>query len=311
MKLFPKMELAVKAMALCCPDKKDDGDKTIHDDINKSPIARSEVFNETWMLRLTLALIHDCVEGFEDSTLARIHKAVTKRWISEGGLEPAFEEEGTTWTDAILGDVRLRGESAANNEKAKTEVNKRKIELADISNNNASVVIVEAKMGSELASGITHADDYNQAARNIACLATLLMKTLPNKNAGEALAKNSAFYVFAPKSKIMEWIKSEENPKDPNTMIKHAWETINKQKDARDRDGKRGGKNQARTPNVDDIGELEPLVNSIISNSKVISWEEIIESMQKADTTGACETLKWFYEETCAEYGIEPSWSKT
>ena len=300
MKLFPKMELAVKAMALCCPDKKDDGDKTIHDNSNKSPIARSEVFNETWMLRLTLALIHDYAKGFKKNPLLDlIQKAVQRRWVSEGGLEPAFKKEGTTWTDAILGDVRLRGESAANNEKAKAEVNKRKIELADISNNNASVVIVEAKMGSELASGITNADDYNQAARNIACLATLLMKTLPNKDDSKALAEKSAFYVFAPKSKIDEWKDSE---KDPNAMIKKAWSTISNQKRTLKRTAKEEEKN---------IEELKEFVTPIVNNSIAISWEEIIESMQKADTTGACETLKWFYKETCAEYGIKPSWSKT
>ena len=303
MKLFPKMELAVKAMALCCSDKEDEK--------NKSPIARSEVFNETWMLRLTLALIHDYKNGDGEfctlsddhdnktkKALKRIRAAVTKRWISEGGLEPAFEEEGTTWTDAILGDVRLRGESADDNEKAKTESNKRKIELAGISNNNASVVIVEAKMGSELASGITHADDYNQAARNIACLATLLMKKSPNKDDSEALAKNSAFYVFAPKSKIDEWKDSE---KDPNAMIETAWSTISNQKRTLKRTAREEEKN---------IEDLKEFVTPIVNNSIAISWEEVIESM-KADTTGACETSKWFYEETCAEYDIKPSWSKT
>lgn len=288
MKLFPRMELAVKALALCC-ENKDDG-KTRCGDAEKSPIARSEVFNETWMLRLTLAAIHDYGEGFchldskKNDALKRIQEAVQKRWISEGGLVPAFEKEGATWTDAILGNVRLKGESGDNNKKKDTASNKRKVEFADTPNNKPSVIIVEAKMGSPLDKSVTNSPDYNQVARNIACLARLLNEG--NKNA-ETSAKKSAFIVFAPETKIKEW-KDSEN--DPDTMIEKAWTTINRQKDD-------------RTPRMN-IDELNHLVKSIRDNSKVISWEDIIQSM-KNDKSGACEILKWFYVQTCKEYNIK------
>ena len=306
MKLFPRMELAVKALALCC-ENKDDG-KTRCGDAEKSPIARSEVFNETWMLRLTLAAIHDYGEGFchldgkKNDALKRIQEAVQKRWISEGGLEPAFEKEGTTWTDAILGNVRLKGESGDNNKKKDTASNKRKVEFADTPNNKPSVIIVEAKMGSPLDKSVTNSTDYDQAARNIACLAKLLNEGTKN---AKALAVESAFIVFAPETKIEEW-EADNNKADnnPHTMIRNAWSTIEKQQEERKRDSKRGGIINARESAVERIGDLESLVQSICHNSNVISWEDIIQSM-KNDKSGACEILKWFYVKTCKEYGIK------
>lgn len=283
MKLFPKMELAVKAMALCCPDKNDDGNKTIHDDSNKSPIARSEVFNETWMLRLTLALIHDCVEGFEDSTLARIHKAVTKRWISEGGLAPTLKNEGPTWTDAIIGDVSIETDK----EMEDISGNKRGVKLAHDSK-DCGVIVIEAKIGSKLARKTTHHSGYNQAARNIACLAQLIM------DESDSYKTKCAFIVLGPREKAKSW-----EGKVPNQdLLDGADEIIQK--------------THCEKPTQYDKNDQNKVLETAgLIVKRVISWEEIIESMQKADTTGACETLKWFYEETCAEYGIKPSWSKT
>ena len=300
MKLFPRMELAVKAMALCC-ENEDDG-KASCGDVEKSPIARSEVFNETWMLRLALALIHDYdKESFQlpddkKTALERIQKSVKKRWLSEGGLEPAFVKEGTTWTDAILGNIRLKGESSENN-KSDTASSKRKIELAD---DYSGVVIVEAKMGSPLDKSVTNSTDYDQAARNIACLAKLLNEGTKN---AKALAAESAFIVFAPETKIEEW-EADNNKADnnPHTMIRNAWSTIENQKEKRD--NKRGGIIPARAPTVEKIDDLRLLVKSICDNSNVISWEDIIRSM-KNDQSGACEIVKWFYVKTCKEYGIK------
>lgn len=283
MKLFPKMELAVKAMALCCPDKKDDGDKTIHDNSNKSPIARSEVFNETWMLRLTLALIHDYAEDFEDSTLACIHKAVTKRWISEGGLAPTLKNEGPTWTDAIIGDVSIETDM----EMEDISGNKRGVKLAHDSK-DCGVIVIEAKIGSKLARKTTHHSGYNQAARNIACLAQLIM------DESDSYKTKCAFIVLGPREKAKSWEGMVPNQK----LLDKAYDKIQE---------KHNEKNIRY--NINDQDKVLKTVKPIVK--KVIAWEEIIESMQEADTTGACKTLKWFYEETCAEYDIKPSWSKT
>lgn len=68
------------------------------------------------------------------------------RWISEGGLEPAFKNEGTTWTDAILGDVEIK------------QGKKRGVGIVD-AKMPVGVVIVEAKLGSELADGVTNSKE--------------------------------------------------------------------------------------------------------------------------------------------------------
>ena len=285
MKLFPKMELAVKAMALCC-ENKDDG-KTRCGDAEKSPIARSEVFNETWMLRLTLALIHDYddnkyfrplpndADGKKTEALARIRTAVKRRWISEGGLTAAFENEGATWADAIVGNIKLDDSEAKP---------KRGVAIDIDESSSKSIVVIEAKMNSALASGITHARDYNQAARNIACLAMLTQKD-------SALAEKSAFIIFAPAKKLEKWNKA------PQEMIKNTWETIEKQY-----------KEHGRTLQAEE-SHMKSAVDHIVKNSMAISWEEVIQSMAN-DQNESCEILKWFYEQTCNEYGIKPLWNK-
>ena len=258
-KLFPNFMAAVNALKECCGKN-----------VETPPIARSEVYNETWMLRLTLALIHDSdLKENAPNALRLVKSAIMHNWISEGGLEPAFEREGTTWTDAILGDVKIGDNS------------KRGIVLAPISD---GVVIVEAKIGSELASGITNSSNYNQAARNIACLA----KRIEGK--GNAYYKKCAFLVFAPEVELKEWEKSSV-PKP----IETAREVIADQE-------KESPQHPKRTHKWNDNTGFWGAVDSIIENSVALSWENVINSIQ-------CETninyLRDFYAATCKLYGIE------
>lgn len=139
-------------------------------------------------------------------------------------------------------------------------------------------------MNSALASGITHALDYNQAAWNIACLAMLTQKD-------SALAEKSAFIIFAPAKKLEKWNKT------PQEMIKNTWETIEKQY-----------KEHGRTLQAEE-SYMKSAVDYIVKNSMAISREEVIQSMAN-DQNGSCEILKWFYEQTCNEYGIKPLWNK-
>ena len=269
-KLFPPTKLAVEAMALCC------------NDIDKSPVAPSEVYNETWMLRMMLSFIHDYGDSDridnQCKELSCIARAVRRNWISEGGLSPVFDKEGPTWADAILGNIKLdkQGET------------KRGV-IIDCANDKDGVVVIEAKMNSALASGITHASDYNQVVRNIACLAQLVM--------GKELAKNSAFFVFAPQRKINVWTNDWKlGPKylcgESEECSGMVWEVI---------------KNQIQTRNIkepsvyDKFEDFGRTVKNIIANSKLISWESIIQSFNCEER----EFLKRFYVKTCGEYKIE------
>ena len=295
-KLFPKMEIVVKAIALCCND---DG---------KSPVARSEVYNETWMLRLALAFIHDNVHENGDNNinassekvkdaLKRIAKAVKRRWISEGGLKSVFDMEGPTWTDAILGNVQLDKQGDT----------KRGVVIDNDNDKDMGVVVIEAKMSSALASGITHASDYNQVVRNVACLAQLVME--------KDFSADSAFFVFAPRNLIDDWKKGSLGPKyllgtleDCKSMI---WDVIEKQSINRDKNaGRSKGSDPARGLKYINLDKFEKdfkkAVENIVTNSMVIAWEEIIQSFDCPE----CEALKHFYEKTCGEYGLKANWQK-
>ncbi len=310
-KLFPKMELAVKALALCCPDKKENCGKLECDGNNKSPIARSEVFNETWMLRLTLALIHDyegkfSLSGDKKIALDRIRVAVQKRWISEGGLEAAFKNEGTTWTDAILGDVRLRGESANYDEKAETDGNKRKVELAGTTGKNAGVVIVEAKMGSLLDKSVTNSKDYDQVARSIACLAKLLLKN----NNDAAYLENSAVVVFMPDPErcldLLPELDDDQKERMRKALEKRmvvAKEFFDKAKKTikiQTEDNRKDAKGNSIKPRVYDIvkeklEEFDDNVEKIAqkSMSMILTWDEIIDAI--TDESENKKELRFFY----------------
>ena len=267
--LFPKVCNAVRAMAECCTK-------------SGTPVAKSEVYNETWLLRMVLACIHDCTEeAFVTQnkkigdTLKKIHKAVRQQWISEGGLEPAFRQEGTTWTDAILGNVKISGD------------NKRGVKY-EMRDDSTGVIIVEAKMGSELSSGITNSPDYNQAARNIACLAKLLIE----QNASPAVISESAFVVLAPRSKLEEWEKDENSPQQ---LINGAWKTI---------------KDQTRTRNVncDFDTTFKSMVENIKDNSIALSWDDVIDAIQPNDTNlfsgFPISYLRDFYKIACSEINV-------
>ena len=230
-KLFPYMFDAVRVLEKCCGTASSDSESSAF----RFPIAKSEVYNETWLLRLVLAFIHDlefnCVPQDKNETVfLHIRNAVKSQWISEGGLSPVFELEGATWTDAILGNVELSCLKSDRHSKSDKKT-KRAIKLSD--QDDVGVVIIEAKVGSDLDTGVTHADDYNQVARNIACLARLVMDK-------KGMASKSAFVVFAPKSKIEGW--SEEK-----NWIDTAPKIIEDQKNERESKEKGVGKNKPRS----------------------------------------------------------------
>ena len=306
MKLFPRMELAVKAMALCCENEEDG--KARCGDVEKSPIARSEVFNETWMLRLTLAALHDYGEGFchldgkKNDALKRIQEAVRKRWISEGGLEPAFEKEGTTWTDAILGDVRLSGETATDNKIKKTDGSKRKVELSNTSDKNPGVVVVEAKMGSPLDKSVTNSKEYDQVARNIASLAKLLLKA----NNYRAYMENSGFVVFMPDPEKCLNRLPELGP----DKKKRLGDMLTERKNAAQCffDGVKDkimNEKKRRAHAFNNKEKEEPLFEEIVEkiardpNSEILTWDEIIDAI--AEENENKETLENFYIQALKE----------
>lgn len=292
-RMFPKFWEAVEAIAKCC-------------DKEKPILARSEVYNETWMLRLMLARIYDFDGDFEivepkKKALIMIRNAVRRNWISEGGLSPAFEKEGTTWTDAILGDVELREYDDGDGDKRKVGFKPKR--GGDC---NPCVVIVEAKMGSTLSRSVTNSADYDQAARNIACLSKLFLGVPTQKVDG-------AFFVFMPKD-------SEDSKKteEAQELISKASDTIIKQLKKRTAGtGKNKEKEILGRSYVKDIEGKDALFREIVEGiikqgandkpiSMVLTWDEILTAMNNGEdyTSGIIndtQKLRIFYEESLKE----------
>lgn len=127
-------------------------------DTTQPNVNPTEIYNEGWMTRL---LVYYSIQ--EKSVINGIDFGKIKNWTSEALISSPFIEgqnkklrEGYTHADMAIGDFDVdyikRGEIGIG-DKAKL------------------FGIIEAKMGSNLSKGTKHAPDYNQASRNLACIA--------------------------------------------------------------------------------------------------------------------------------------------
>lgn len=151
-----------------------------------SVLPPTELFNEGWMLRLVLDWL-DRNRQVEHPLSFRSGA----RWYSEALLPSRFlpqtrgdsRAESFTHADGILGhfDVAsgLRGDARL---------------LSDAK----QFVITEAKFGSGLSAGTKNAPAYDQAARNVACMAYML----DIKGIDPSTVDRLAFYVVAPDAQV-------------------------------------------------------------------------------------------------------------
>ena len=146
-------------------------------DSEKPNLNPTEVYNEGWMTRL---LVHESIK--EKIKLKDIDFKSISYWTSEALISSPFLKadpfrEGYTHADMALGDF-----SVDFNKRGEIIVSKR----AEIFG------IIEAKMGSNLSQGTKHFENYNQASRNLACIAF---------NTCDSNCE-IFFYVVAPENKI-------------------------------------------------------------------------------------------------------------
>ena len=114
-------------------------------------------------------------------------------WYSEALLGSRFKPrrrgdssgEGFTHADGVIGHFRLRPGGRGD------------IELLP---GARQLTVIEAKMASGLSAGTKHAPDFNQAARNVACIAHLLTKA----GADSATVMDCGFVLLAPAARIAE-----------------------------------------------------------------------------------------------------------
>ena len=141
------------------------------------------IYNEGWMTRL---FVYYSIK--EKLTVNNIDFSKLSNWCSEAVITGPFKPrrkgdnlgEGLTHADMTLGDFNVNFEENG-------EVNLQ--EDAEIFG------IIEAKMGSNLTKGIKNAPNYNQASRNLACIANETLDTASCK---------IFFGVVAPEKKIID-----------------------------------------------------------------------------------------------------------
>jgi len=158
----------------------------------------TDLYNEGWMLRLV-------IDWFSRNPQVECDIQFLKgsRWYSEALLPSAFsarqrgDKLAESWThaDGVIGHFEI-GKNAD----------------GDLTLNEGAtqLVVTEAKMFSKLSAGVTNAKYYNQAARNVACIAEIVSRA----GIAPALFEDIAFYVVAPRTRIDEGVFSTEMTKD-------------------------------------------------------------------------------------------------
>ena len=119
----------------------------------------TQIYNEGWMTRLLVKFSIEDKLKFKGIDFSSI-----RHWCSEALISSPFLPrerkdhlaEGHTHADMAIGDFEV-------NFKCNSEIT--------LKNNSNLFGIVEAKMGSNLSKGTTHAKNYNQASRSLACIA--------------------------------------------------------------------------------------------------------------------------------------------
>jgi hypothetical protein len=135
------------------------------------------LYNEGWMVRL---LVEYSIK--ENITIEEINFGSINNWTSEALISSPFVNapelrEGYTHADIAIGDFSIDYEKRG--------------ELT-ISDNAKIFGVIEAKMKSNLSKGTSNFTEYNQASRNVTCIA----KTLLGNNC------KSYFIIVAPEAMI-------------------------------------------------------------------------------------------------------------
>ncbi len=143
-------------------------------------------FNEGWLLRVVL-------DWFARRTGDghRLDFALRAEWFSEALLPSQFLAgrrsdnlaEGYTHADGVIGHVAIGRDALAN---------------AMLASDASQFVVTEAKLFSPLSPGVTHARFFDQAARNVACMAQVLQIADRRPGAFSSLG----FFVLAPEKQI-------------------------------------------------------------------------------------------------------------
>jgi hypothetical protein len=193
------------------------------------------------------------------------------RWFSEARLRTRFYSRGRsdkkgeppTHADGVVGHF-----SFATNRKASLELN----------SDGSQFVVLEGKIFSQLRKHVKNAQEYNQAARTIGCMA----ESLSHCGKPPEQWKSLGFYLFAPKSQIDRGVFD-------NAMQKES---------IRDVIRRRINSYQCGEPSGMQAWErlwFDPLLARL--ESRCVSWEETIEKVKGYDSEVGSQ-IEEFYHRT-------------
>ncbi|PWB53902.1 MAG: hypothetical protein C3F13_08330 [Anaerolineales bacterium] len=225
------------------------------------------IFNEGWLLRLVLDWYSRNYNM--DQPLLLQPKST---WFSEALLPSPFRPryrgdtraEARTHADGILGHISIGGSAKAD-----------AMLLADAT----QLIVLEAKIYSPLSGGTRNAPNYNQAARNVACITELLQRA----NRPPSIMTSLAFLVVAPEKQTNAGIFTQMLNKD---AIKKAV--------------------QARAKSFsNELGDwvdiwFSPTIEII--HIEAVSWESLIGYIETIDRR-SYQSLTMFYHRCLAHNG--------
>jgi hypothetical protein len=232
----------------------------------KAPNFRpTEIYQESWLIKLVLHQASTLKD--EDLFLGFLPK---RTWYSESQLPTAFKarfrgdplSESRTNADGAIGQIRIGS-------KAKVD-----LELAF---GAKQFSVIEAKVGSLLSSGTSNSRYFDQAARNIACMAEVIARAGNDPSSLDRLD----FIVLAPKYSIEAGTFSKEmNRGSIRSKVQR-------------RVTEYGGE-------LDDwySKHFEPTLDALRLHS--LSWESVIEWIREEKPEPAEKLLKFY--ELCLEF---------
>lgn len=230
------------------------------------------LYNEGWLLRLILLWLSDKnIDNFQLNFLEN------SRWHSEALLPTPFLAtkrgdilaESHTHCDGVIGNFEIGGSG-------KSDLNLLK--------NCKQFIITEAKIYSKLSAGTKNASGYNQAARTLACMSFIILKSGTNLNEIESLG----FFVLLPKNKIKEDSNFKKYTEKDNVL-----ETVeNRVKIYKDMDRDDYADKKKWFDN-----HFKPFLEKV--QIEILSWESIIEIIKNNDSKYG-KSIEYFYNKCLA-----------
>lgn len=232
----------------------------------------TEIFNEGWLLRLVL----DATQKLEitDCPLRFLPEA---EWFSEARLSSPFLEscrgdrlaEKHTNVDGVIGHFDIRPKTKAG---------------LMVSGGCRQLVVVEAKISSNLSKGVRNAPDFDQAARSVACIA----EVIANSDVNLADIDEIGFYVVAPQNGF--------RPKNTNLEKLTTATSIRKKIDNRISQFEFEDRTEAKSLRDWQHDHFVPLLERLESSNslRVLAWDEVIKNVHDIDPTQGDEISRFY-----------------